>query len=66
MKTSIMVGVDDEICRVLTPDTVDIHLREEILQYEKWAAGNQEYIRTLAESAPHKIPEEALKQFWGG
>ncbi len=62
----IMTGnVDDEICRVLTVDTVDRYLQEEAKQYEKWGAANSDYIRALAEVAPQKIPEGALKLYIG-
>lgn len=65
MKATMTGEFDDEICRVLTAETVDIHLQEEMVQYEKWESGNQEYIRALAEVASQKIPEKALAQYLG-
>jgi len=65
MKATMTGKADDEICRVMTSETVNIHLQEEMVQYAKWVAGNQEYIRALAKSAPQKIPEKALAQYLG-
>lgn len=65
MKESMAGNIDSEICRVLIAETVEEHLREEGYAYERWAAKNQEYIRALAEAAPQKIPDGALKMYLG-
>ena len=65
MRETMTGSVDDEICRVLTANTVDRYLREETEQYERWAADNSAYLRALAEAAPQKIPEGTLKAYIG-
>lgn len=65
MKASMTGEVNDEICRVLTTETVERHLREEALEYDRWAAEHFDYIQALAEAAPQKIPVGALEQYLG-
>lgn len=65
MKTLMAGDGDNTICRLLTPAVADTHLQEEAAQYGRWAAANADYMRTLAEAAPSKIPEGALKAYIG-
>ncbi len=65
MRETMTSSTDNEICRVLTANTVDRYLREEAEQYERWAADNSAYLRALAGAAPQIIPEGTLKAYIG-
>lgn len=63
---AVMTGkAEDEICRVLTDGNVEAQLREEVLLYDQWAAVHSDYVKTLAEVAPKKIPVGTLAQYLG-
>ena len=65
MKASMTGNIDSEICRVLTDETVEMHMREEAELYERWAAEHSDYIQALAAAAPEKIPVGTLAQYLG-
>lgn len=65
MKDSMAGELDACICRILTVENVETHLREEALEYDRWAAEHSDYIQALAEAAPQKIPVGSLEQYLG-
>lgn len=65
MKDSMAGELDASICRILTVENVETHLREEALEYDRWAAEHSDYIQALAEAASEKIPVGSLEQYLG-
>ena len=65
MKASMTGEVDTGICRELTAETVEMHLREEAALYDRWTAEHSNYVKALARSAPERIPVGSLKQYLG-